>query len=121
MKTHARALGPHPAYPPRASVRKVSWRVPHPSYAPVLFTHPSVLGAAWADKEFVTMTAQERVQLRDRPSKVGRQNSRKASTLARKGFVHKSGVPRNPVGVALACTDAVCWDVMVPTLPPIPS
>ena len=53
MKTHARALGPYPAYPPRAAVRKVSWRVPHPSYAPVLFTHPSVLGAAWADKEFV--------------------------------------------------------------------
>ena len=99
MKTHARALGPHPAYPPRASVHKVvSWCVPHPSYAPVLFTHPSVLGAAWADKEFATMTAQERVQLSDRPSKVGRQSSRKVSTLAWMGFVHKSGVPRNPVG-----------------------
>jgi ADP-ribose pyrophosphatase len=44
------------------------------------------------------MTDQERVQLRDRPSKVGRQHRRKASTLALKGFVHKSGVPRNPVG-----------------------
>ena len=44
------------------------------------------------------MTAQERVQLSDRPSKVGRQSSRKVSTLARMGFVHKSGVPRNPVG-----------------------
>ena len=44
------------------------------------------------------MTAEERVQLRYRPSKVGRQGSRKASTLARMGFVHKSGVPRNPIG-----------------------
>ena len=99
MKTHIRALGSHPAYPTRACVRKVSWRVPLPSYAPVLFTHPSVLGAAWADKDFVSMTDQERVQLCDRPSKVvGRQHGRKASTLARMGFVHKSGVPRNPVG-----------------------
>ena len=98
MKTHARALGAHPAYPPRVGVRKVSWRVSDPSYHPVLFTHSSVLGAKWADKDVTRMTAKERAQLCHRPTKAGR----KPSSLTRMGFVDK-GMPRNPVGRTGMC------------------
>lgn len=94
MKTHARALGAHIAYPPRVGVRKVSWRVPDPSYRPVLFTHSSVLGASWADKDVTVMTAKERSRLCHRPTRAGR----KPSSLARMGFVDKRRMPRNPVG-----------------------
>lgn len=95
MKTHARALGAHPAYPPRSSVGvcKVSWCVPYPSYHPALFTHSLVLGAPWADKDVTFMTAKQRAQLCHRPTNAGR----KPSSLTRMGYMDK-GMPRNPVG-----------------------
>lgn len=99
---HRRALDGHPAYPARASIggmQNVPWRVPHPSYTPTFFTHPSIVDAKWADKDITTMTSEQRDQLRFRRSKSGRS----VSTLACLGFVNQSGLPRNPVGRTGMC------------------
>ena len=95
--SHVRAVGPHPAYPPRGRVRSIPWTQADDNYTPITFTHPTVLKNAtespfpYADRRCETSFADTRMTIRKR----GRSVIKK--TLRTAGAWHGE-MPRNPVG-----------------------
>lgn len=98
---HARALGPHPAYPARAPVYAMKWTTDCPRYAPVAFTHDAVTKNAataakpWADKKHVPAAILKKRKTK-RMSKYGKL---KMLTIEQAGFWDaRKRRPLNPVG-----------------------